>query len=145
MDIEWALAGGKFAIVQARPVTALPEPPLDWPVPAPKVMLSRGSFAELLPDPVSPLFGTLAVPLAEKASLAMMSDIGGIDDPDSYMVAVVNGYVYIGLKMTFKVIWSMLIMSTVASKKMLTDWQGSAGRRNAKNTWTWCGNGRSGI
>ena len=120
MDIEWALAGGKFAIVQARPVTALPEPPLDWPVPAPKVILSRGSFAELLPDPVSPLFGTLAVPLAEKASLAMMSDIGGIDDPDSYVVAVVNGYVYIGLKMTFKVIWSMLIMSTVATKKMLS-------------------------
>ena len=120
MDIEWTLAGGKFAIVQARPVTALPEPPLDWPVPAPKVVLARGSFAELLPDPVSPLFATLAVPLAEKASLKMMRDIGGIDDPDSYVVTVVNGYVYIGFKLTFKVIWSMLVMSTVASKKMLS-------------------------
>jgi len=120
MDIEWTLAGGKFAIVQARPVTALPEPPLDWPVPAPKIMLSRASFAELLPDPVSPLFGTLAVPLAEKASLAMMSAIGGIDDPDSYVVVLVNGYVYIGLKMTIKIIWSLLIMSTIASRKMLT-------------------------
>ena len=119
MDIEWTLAGGKFAIVQARPVTALPEPPLDWPVPAPKVMLSRASFAEFLPEPVSPLFATLAVPLAEKASLAMMRDVGGLNDPDSYVVAVVNGYVYIGLKMTFKVLWPMLIMSTVASKKML--------------------------
>jgi len=98
MDIEWTLAGGKFAIVQARPVTALPEPPLDWPVPAPKVMLARGSFAEFLPDPVSPLFGTLAVPLAGKASLAMMRNIGGIDDPDSYLVAVVNGYVISVLK-----------------------------------------------
>jgi len=38
-----------------------------------------------------------------------MKDIGGIDDPDSYVVALVNGYVYIGLKMTFKVIWAMLI------------------------------------
>jgi pyruvate,water dikinase len=120
MDIEWALAGGMFAILQARPVTALPEPPLDWPLPAPKVMLSRASFAELLPEPVSPLFGTLAVPLAEKASLGMMKDIGGIDDPDSYVVALVNGYVYIGLKMTFKVIWAMLIMSTVAARKMLS-------------------------
>ncbi|MEJ2262599.1 MAG: PEP/pyruvate-binding domain-containing protein [Anaerolineales bacterium] len=26
MDIEWALADGRFAIVQARPITALPEP-----------------------------------------------------------------------------------------------------------------------
>jgi pyruvate,water dikinase len=29
MDIEWALAGGRFAILQARPVTALPEPPYN--------------------------------------------------------------------------------------------------------------------
>jgi rifampicin phosphotransferase len=124
MDIEWTLAGGKFAIVQARPVTALPEPPLEWLVPAPKIMLSRASFAELLPDPVSPLFGTLAIPLAKKASLDMMRDIGGIDDPDSYVVAVVNGYVYIGLKMTFKVIGAMLIMSTVAARKMLKTGKG---------------------
>jgi pyruvate,water dikinase len=120
MDIEWALAGGKFAILQARPVTALPDAPLDWPVPAPRVILNRGSFAEFLPDPVSTLFGTLAVPLAEKASLAMMSDIGGIHNPDSYIVVVVNGYVYVGLKMTFKVILSMLVMSTVATRKMLS-------------------------
>ncbi len=118
MDIEWARSGGRFAILQARPVTALPEPPLDWPVPAPRVVLMRGSLAEFLPDPVSPLFDTLAIPIAGKASLAMMSNVGGIDDPDSYLVTSVNGYVYMGLKMTFKVIWSMLIMSTVAIRKM---------------------------
>ena len=135
MDIEWTLADSRFAIVQARPVTALPEPPLDWSVPAPKVILSRASFAELLPEPVSPLFGTLAVPLAEKASQAMMRDIGGLDDPDSYVVALVNGYVYIGLKMTFKVLWPMLIMSTVASKKMLktgkSRWQAARAKYHA--------------
>lgn len=119
MDIEWARADGRFAILQARPVTALPEPPLEWPVPAPKVILSRASFAELLPEPVSPLFGTLAIPLAEKASLGMMKNFAGIDDPDSYIVALVNGYVYIGLKMTFKVLWPMLMMSMVASRRML--------------------------
>ena len=27
MDIEWTLVDGNFAIVQARPVTALPEAP----------------------------------------------------------------------------------------------------------------------
>ncbi|HTX89652.1 MAG TPA: PEP/pyruvate-binding domain-containing protein [Anaerolineales bacterium] len=120
MDIEWALAGGKFAILQARPVTALPEPPLDWPLPAPKVMLSRGSLAEFLPDPVSPLFGTLAIPIAGKASLKMMDDFAGLNDPDSYIMTVVNGYVYIGLKMTPGVIWTMAIMSIAASKKMLS-------------------------
>src|SRR5215207_2455328 len=39
-DIEWALAGGAFFIVQSRPITALPEPmadpPTDWSVPDPK-------------------------------------------------------------------------------------------------------------
>ena len=120
MDIEWALAGGKFSILQARPVTALPEPPLDWQIPVAKAIMTRGSFAEFLPDPVSPLFGTLAVPLAGKASLKMMSDIGGINNPDSYIVVVINGYVYVGLKMTFKVILSMLIMSTIATRKMLS-------------------------
>src|SRR5215216_2887355 len=36
-DIEWALTGGEFFIVQSRPITALPEPmadpPTDWSVP----------------------------------------------------------------------------------------------------------------
>ncbi len=27
VDVEWALAGKKLAIVQARPITALPQPP----------------------------------------------------------------------------------------------------------------------
>ncbi|HEY5881773.1 MAG TPA: PEP/pyruvate-binding domain-containing protein [Nakamurella sp.] len=34
-DVEWALAGGRLVVLQARPVTALPEPaPLPVPVPA---------------------------------------------------------------------------------------------------------------
>ena len=36
-DIEWAFAEGAFHIVQARPITALPDPvgdlPTDWPLP----------------------------------------------------------------------------------------------------------------
>jgi len=62
MDIEWTLAEGKFAIVQARPVTALPEAPLDWPLPDPKGVYMRASIADLMPKPLSPLFLTLGVP-----------------------------------------------------------------------------------
>ncbi len=120
MDIEWALAGGKFASLQARPVTALPEPPLDWPIPVAKAILTRASLAELLPDPVSPLFATLAVPIAERASLEMMKNVGGIDNPDSYIMTVVNGYFYLGFKMTIKMIWTMLVMSGTAFRRMLT-------------------------
>lgn len=33
-DVEWALAGGGFHLLQARPITALPEPPIE-PIPVP--------------------------------------------------------------------------------------------------------------
>ncbi|MHB1132224.1 MAG: PEP/pyruvate-binding domain-containing protein [Chloroflexota bacterium] len=73
MDIEWAwttpppLAGeGGFAILQARPITALPEaapsPLLEWRLPDPKGRYARASAIELLPDPLSPLFATLGMP-----------------------------------------------------------------------------------
>src|SRR5919107_89726 len=63
-DIEWALAGGELFILQARPITALPEPetdpPTDWSVPDPKAMYVRASIVEQMPDPLSPLFADLA-------------------------------------------------------------------------------------
>ncbi|MCP4531424.1 MAG: phosphoenolpyruvate synthase, partial [Delftia sp.] len=63
MDIEWTLLDGKFDIVQARPITALPEikvePPTEWPMPDPKGQYVRASIIDLMPDPVSPLFATM--------------------------------------------------------------------------------------
>ncbi|MCI0397931.1 MAG: phosphoenolpyruvate synthase [Chloroflexi bacterium] len=65
MDIEWAMQDGRLFIVQARPITALPEPrvTLDWTVPRKRGSYWRSSVIELLPDPLSPLFATLALPL----------------------------------------------------------------------------------
>jgi phosphoenolpyruvate synthase/pyruvate phosphate dikinase len=44
MDIEWTLAENKFAIVQARPITALPEPaaPTEGKLPDPHPRQARG-------------------------------------------------------------------------------------------------------
>ncbi len=106
MDIEWTRADGKFAIVQARPITALPEAPLEWPLPHPKAVLARGSFAEFVPEPVSPLFATLAVPIAREKSLELMSSIG-MADKDSYLFSVINNYVYVGFIFTPRMIWAM--------------------------------------
>ena len=72
MDIEWALADGKFAIVQARPVTALPEAPLDWTPPDPKGTYMRASVVDLMPEPLSPLFVTLGIP----AQVTQMQPLG---------------------------------------------------------------------
>ena len=120
VDIEWALAGGKFAIVQARAITALPQP-LDWSLPQKGVMLMRGSFAEFIPDPVSPLFATLAIPIAHTASMRLMNHVMGLEDPDSYRMQVLNGYVYIGMRFDLKMLWGALTISTVKAKGLLVD------------------------
>ncbi len=122
MDIEWALSGGKFALVQARPITSLPESPLDWTSPHPKAILMRMSFAEFVPDPVSPLFATLAIPIAQKASLELMGEYLGIDDPNRYPFSVVNGYVYVGMVLDLKMIWAMAarLMGGVVQKMLKT-------------------------
>jgi rifampicin phosphotransferase len=69
MDIEWAMCAGQIFIVQARPVTALPESRAtpDWKVPSEGRQYWRTSVAELLPDPLSPMFATLALPLWNQA------------------------------------------------------------------------------
>ncbi|MGI5837223.1 MAG: PEP/pyruvate-binding domain-containing protein, partial [Chloroflexota bacterium] len=82
MDIEWAMlplhrgrgegvlplpvgegrGEGSFAILQARPITALPpEPvaPLEWKLPKPKGKYARSSIIELMPEPLTPLFASM--------------------------------------------------------------------------------------
>ncbi len=106
MDIEWALASGKFAIVQARPITSLPDA-LEWKLPHPKAMLARGSFAEFVPEPISPLFATLAVPIAHRSTMKLMSGIG-VTGENNYLFVVLNDYVYVGFVFTPKLTWQML-------------------------------------
>jgi len=106
MDIEWTLANGKFAIVQARPITSLPEI-LEWKLPHPKAVLARGSFAEFVPEPISPLFATLAVPIARQSTMNLMSEVG-VTGENNYLFAVLNDYVYVGFVFTPKLMWQML-------------------------------------
>ena len=124
MDIEWTLEDGKFAIVQARPITTLPEPPLKWVTSASKAFMARGSFAEFVPDPVSPLFATLAVPIAQNETRKMMNDMMDITDNDSYLFEVINGYVYVGIKT--KYMGKMILAMLTKSKKIL---------QNSKERW----------
>ncbi len=99
MDIEWARAAGEFFIVQARPVTALPEPvgevPTDWRVPHPTSFYVRASIVEQLPDPLTPLFGDLVGPAVTDSitklivtAMRSMVRAGDIGFPQ------VNGYAY---------------------------------------------------
>jgi len=118
MDIEWTLAGGKFAIVQARPITALPEPPLEWPLPHPKAVMARGSFAEFVPEPISPLFATLAVPITRESTLKMMFEMG-MTEKNSYLFEVINNYVYVGFMFTPKILWQMVKMTFAMTPRVI--------------------------
>jgi rifampicin phosphotransferase len=111
MDVEWAYADGKFAIVQARPITALP---LDWTVPV-KAVYARSSLAEHIPSPVTPLFATLGLELANEATTQMWDRIidNGARDlvPSDGMYQAINGYVFGGVKMGGKNLLKIVKMS----------------------------------
>jgi phosphohistidine swiveling domain-containing protein len=99
-DIEWARAGGRFFILQSRPITALPEPTADtpeaWPVPYPNGLYFRASIVEQLPDPLTPLFADLVDGSVAKSLQALMAEALGrnvIRDGDVGLPTV-NGYAY---------------------------------------------------
>ena len=104
-DIEWALAGGEFFIVQSRPITALPEPmadpPTDWSVPDPKGFYVRASIVEQMPDPLSPLFADLADGSVTRSLDKLMNELlgsGTLREGD-LAFPTVNGYAYYYYKM----------------------------------------------
>ncbi|MFB0534954.1 MAG: PEP/pyruvate-binding domain-containing protein, partial [Anaerolineae bacterium] len=95
MDIEWALHDGRISILQARLITALPDPPLEWKSSCPKPLLARGSSIDLLPDAVSPLFITLGIPIVTKVYLKMYAEVMGLCGEDVPIFEVINGYIFL--------------------------------------------------
>ena len=115
MDIEWTLAEGALNIVQARPITALPEPeapiPTDWPMPDPEGKYMRTSIIDLMPNPLSPLFGTLGLNAINAGLLRLISEyfVKGKEPvfPADTMVRI-NDYAYMGVNFTKREWWWML-------------------------------------
>ena len=103
VDIEWAIDGGRFSILQARPITALPTDeaaaPLNWPKPPRGFMYGRVSFAEQIPNPVSPLFGTLGLRMAEIPNQELMRQF--TKAKLTYAYVPINGYVYMITGLSF--------------------------------------------
>ncbi|MFO7696325.1 MAG: PEP/pyruvate-binding domain-containing protein, partial [Anaerolineae bacterium] len=126
MDIEWTLADGQFAIVQARPITALPEPVastgVDWLalMPDPKGQYMRASIIDMMPDPVSPLFATLAFDAYGDGLDRAMSDLTRSKTavPTGHMLTI-NGYAYQDTRMSGRALWWMLTKMVPALPRML--------------------------
>jgi pyruvate,water dikinase len=112
MDVEWALARGEFAIVQARPITALPP---EWKAPDPKAIFARGSLAEHTPSPVTPLFATLGLEIANKATARLWDRVAGKGSKalmtGGGFYQLINGYVYGGIRMSPKELIKIIRMS----------------------------------
>ncbi|HEX4992942.1 MAG TPA: PEP/pyruvate-binding domain-containing protein, partial [Rubrobacteraceae bacterium] len=122
-DVEWALSDEEFFILQARPVTALPEaqPPTDWTVPDPKGFYARGSIVELLPDPLSPLFASLVTEPVERTIRRIGDELLGEDAFTEMELGftTINGYAYYSMVLTPRATWQMLRMVPGALGKMI--------------------------
>src|SRR5829696_8716181 len=147
-DIEWALADGEFAIVQSRPITALPEPmaepPTDWSVPDPKAMYARASIVEQMPDPLSPLFADLIEGAVVRSLHKLMSDLHGtqILREDDIGFPTINGYAYYYYKLA--AMWRLLVMCPAAFRVLgsgkgggVTRWREYSHPRYEKTVKRW--------
>jgi phosphohistidine swiveling domain-containing protein len=108
MDIEWAMRDGRVFVVQARPITALPEPVtsaatnIEWTTPKPKGSYWRSSVIELLPDPLSPLFATLGLPAWNRAMTVFVEELwpeARAIISDTTLITI-NGYAYYDFSLT---------------------------------------------
>jgi phosphohistidine swiveling domain-containing protein len=125
MDIEWALADGHISILQARPITALPEPEaplaIDWKPPHPKSQYMRGSVVDFLPDPVSPLFATLAIPSISRIGVKeILRNLTRSEPvlPDDY-ITTINEYAYMGIGYTPRMWWWIVTRMLPATPRMM--------------------------
>ena len=128
MDIEWALAGGKFALLQARPITTLGEAPLEWKPPRPKAIYMRASVVDLMPDPLSPLFASLGIPILVDQMFRLSSTMtrSKPDLPEDYFTTI-NGYGYMNASYSARgwwwIVFSMLPAFPRMLRKMVPFWR----------------------
>ncbi|MBZ5707900.1 PEP/pyruvate-binding domain-containing protein [Nannocystis pusilla] len=129
-DIEWALVDGQPWLLQARPITHLPPPPLgevDWAPPIPGSAWIRRQVVEHMPEPVSPLFEDLYLGEAlERGAAAMQAAMGvprriatGLIEPPPF--ATVHGFAYMraDMKLRLWMIPLVLLAIGVGVTKML--------------------------
>ncbi len=152
MDIEWAWFSpptrrggggeGKFAILQARPITTLGETPLEWNPPLPDGVYMRTSVVDLMPDPLSPLYATLGIPAMVEQMYPLGRRLIGGDPvfPDGYFTNI-NTYAYMNAH--FKgsawgwILFRMLPAYPRLLRMLVKFWREEAhpGYRNAVAEW----------
>jgi len=127
MDVEWALADGRFSILQARPVTGLPEvqvpAPEEWAPPEPDGRYMRTSIIDFMPNPLSPLFATMGVSLYNDSMQQMMADVTESEAslfPDDLIVTI-HDYAYMQASFTAREWWAMLSKLAPRLKRLISE------------------------
>ena len=125
MDIEWTLADGKFAIVQARPITALfvHEPPIpsEWKLPKGAYAAMRNNIVELMTDPLTPLFKTFGLTAVNSSmSRTMVGFLGDTSVLPEAPIIAVNEYAYYNGSVKFWPMLKILLDSRGIMKRMFT-------------------------
>jgi pyruvate,water dikinase len=113
-DIEWAVADGRLWLLQARPITNLPAPPLAdvrWEPPVPNTAWIRRQVVEHMPGPVSPLFAELYLQQGlEPGADAIVAALGVSEElmqlVERPLLATINGYAY--MRATYAFRWSLV-------------------------------------
>jgi phosphohistidine swiveling domain-containing protein len=125
MDIEWALRDGKFAVVQARPVTALPEivvpPPDQWQLPGSKGRYMRTSIVDFMPYPLSPLFATMGLSTYNQGLQQMLRETMETDRtafPEETVITI-HDYAYMQVDFPAGVWWELLSKLTPRLIKLI--------------------------
>jgi pyruvate,water dikinase len=114
MDIEWAMADGKIWILQARPITGLPEvyvpSPEDWELPTEGGRYMRASIVDMMPDPLSPLFRTMGTSIYNQAIYEMMIEISGTEAsfPEDVIIPI-QDYAFMRVNFSAREWWAMLV------------------------------------
>jgi rifampicin phosphotransferase len=97
-DLEWAIATdsggaeGGLWLLQARPMTALPDP-VDWTPPTPGYWMRNLRLGEWLPEPMTPLFADwLLARLDHGEQQATREDVGAAL---AFPHAAINGWYYL--------------------------------------------------
>ena len=93
-DVEWAFEDGVLHFLQARPISALPEP-VEWTPPDANLMWMRNfRIGEWLPEPVTPLFVSLILPSMESAMDGAGAALVGQGARLIGLHALVNGWCF---------------------------------------------------
>jgi rifampicin phosphotransferase len=98
-DLEWAIVTdpgsteGGLWLLQARPMTALPDP-VDWTRPAPGYWMRNLRLGEWLPEPMTPLFADWLLDRIDHGEQQATHD--HIGTTLEFPHAAVNGWYYLG-------------------------------------------------